>query len=39
MVAECHTCEAPLDDQDIANAGMEEICYQCWEERNKESNE
>lgn len=33
MVAECHVCGEPLDDQDVINAGMEEICYQCWEER------
>lgn len=36
MVAECKICGVGLDDQDIVNAGMEEICNQCWDKRYKE---
>ena len=32
-VANCHTCERPLDDQEIIDAGMECICHQCWDKR------
>lgn len=32
MVAECD-CGAPLDEQDVRNAGMEEICFNCWNDR------
>lgn len=33
MVYKCHVCETDLCDQDIIDAGMEEICNQCWDER------
>jgi len=39
MVADCHTCGTPLDDSDIAAAGMECICHSCWEEREDMSHE
>lgn len=36
MVTECHVCEQPLSDQDVVDAGMEEICHQCWYDRERE---
>jgi len=39
VVAECKVCEAPLDDHDISAAGMENICYQCWDERYQKEQE
>jgi len=31
MVAECRCCECPLDQQQVNAAGMDNICYACWE--------
>ena len=31
MVDECRVCNCELDDQDIQNAGMDNICWNCWE--------
>jgi len=36
MVAECKVCGCGLDDQDVCAAGMEEICGDCWTDRDKE---
>lgn len=30
MIADCRVCGIELDEQDVTNAGMDIICYQCW---------
>ena len=37
MVANCRICECPLDDYDVAAAGMDNICAHCWEKEYEES--
>ena len=38
MVVECKKCKEELDEQDILDTGMEEICFNCWNIRYIEGN-
>jgi len=35
MVANCRVCGCGLDEQDLQNAGMDVICWNCWEDEHK----